>query len=153
MSKLTNDQRLEIYYKRKQGMTISGLSKSYNVNKHTIEYLIRLLDMHGKDVLRKEKNRYYSPELKLEIINKVLIECFSVTETAIEYGLPSSGILHNWIKFYKENRYTIVEKKKGRPPTMYKKVKPVDPNDKDAIIKQKDKEILRLRAENEYLKN
>jgi transposase len=35
---------------------------------------------------------------------------------------------------------------------MSKKVKPVDPNDKDAIIRQKDEEILRLRAENEYLK-
>lgn len=30
--------------------------------------------------------------------------------------------------------------------------KNIDPNDKDAIIKQKDEEILRLRAENEYLK-
>ncbi|MDY4278205.1 MAG: hypothetical protein SOX68_04565, partial [Faecalicoccus sp.] len=27
MSKLTNDQRLEIYHKRKQGMTISDLAK------------------------------------------------------------------------------------------------------------------------------
>lgn len=32
------------------------------------------------------------------------------------------------------------------------KVKPVDSNDKDTIIRQKDEEILRLRAENEYLK-
>ena len=35
---------------------------------------------------------------------------------------------------------------------MKKNLKPVDPNDKDTIIKQKDEEILRLRAENEYLK-
>ena len=152
MSKLTNDQRLEIYHKRKQGMTISDLAKLYNVNKHTIEYLIRLLDRHDEDVLRKRKNRYYSPELKLEIINKVSMEHRSINETAIEYGLSSHGILCNWMKSYKENGYTIVEKKRGRSPTMSKKVKPVDPNDKDAIIRQKDEEILRLRAENEYLK-
>lgn len=152
MSKLTNDQRQEIYRKRKQGMTISGLAKLYKVNKHTIKYLIRLLDRHGEDVLRKRKNRYYSPELKLEIINKVSMEHRSINETAIEYGLLNTGILCNWIKSYKENGYTIVEKKRGRSPTMSKKVKPVDPNDKDAIIGQKDEEILRLRAENQYLK-
>ena len=81
-----------------------------------------------------------------------MIKHFSVTETAIEYGLPSKSILFQWIKSYKENGYTIVEKKRGRPPNMKKNIKPVDPNDKDTIIKQKDEEILRLRAENEYLK-
>ena len=35
---------------------------------------------------------------------------------------------------------------------MEKVTKPIDPNDKDIIIKAKDEEILRLRAENEYLK-
>ena len=110
MSKLTNDQRLEIYYKRKQGVTISDLSKLYNVNRHEIKYLIRLLDKHGEKILRQDKNNYYSPDLKLEIINKVLIKHFSVTETAIEYGLPSKSILFQWIKSYKENGYTVVEK-------------------------------------------
>ncbi len=33
-----------------------------------------------------------------------------------------------------------------------KKIKPLDPNDKDAIIKAKDQRILELEAENEYLK-
>lgn len=45
-----------------------------------------------------------------------------------------------------------MEKKRGRRPTMKNNQKPIDPKDKDAIIKQKDEEILRLRAENEYLK-
>lgn len=88
MSKLTNNQRLEIYYKRKQGVTVSDLSKLYNVNQQGIKYLIRLLDKHGEEILRQDKNRYYSPDLKKKIINKILIEHFSVTETAIEYGLP-----------------------------------------------------------------
>ena len=49
-------------------------------------------------------------------------------------------MLINWIKSYKENGYTIVEKKQGRTSTMAKVTKPMNPNDKDAIIK----------AENEY---
>ena len=36
---------------------------------------------------------------------------------------------------------------------MKKVTNPINPTDKDAIIKAKDEEILRLKAENEYLKN
>lgn len=61
-------------------------------------------------------------------------------------------MLSNWIRSYKENGYVIVEKQKGRRATMKKEIKSVDPNDKDAIIKAKDNEILRLKAEVEYLK-
>ena len=86
------------------------------------------------------------------MINKVLIGNQSIKSVSLEYGLTSDGMLYNWIKYYKENGYTIVEKKRGRSPTMKKEVKPIDPNDKDAIIKAKDEEILRLKAENEYLK-
>ena len=84
--------------------------------------------------------------------NKVLIDNQSIKSVSLEYGLTSDGMLNNWIKYYKENGYNIVEKKRGRSPTMKKEVKPIDPNDKDAIIKAKDEEILRLKAENEYLK-
>lgn len=115
-------------------------------------YLIKLIDTHGESVLRNGKNNYYSPELKQEIINKVLINHQSIISTAIEYGLISSGMLVNWINSYKENGSNIVEKSKGRSSTMRKEMKPIDLNDKDAIIKQKDKEIEYLKAEVEYLK-
>lgn len=152
MAKLTREQRIEIYHKRKSGVTIPSLSKQYGINKKKIWYLVKLIDKHGEDILRRDNNRYYSPQLKLEMINKVLIGNQSIKSVSLEYGLTSDGMLYNWIKSYKENGYTIVEKKRGRSPTMKKAVKPIDPNDKDAIIKAKDEEILRLKAENEYLK-
>ena len=138
--------------KRKFGETMPSLSIKYDINKAKNRYLVRLIDKQGEDILRKDRNRYYSSELKLEIINKVLIDKQSILSTAIEYGLSSSGILDNWLKSYKENGYNIVEKSRGRPSSMKKEIKPIDPNDKDAIIKQKDEEILRLNAEIEYLK-
>ena len=152
MAKLTREQRIEIYHKRKSGVTISSLSIQYGINKKIICYLVRLIDKHGEDILRNDKNKYYSPELKLEMINKVLIDNQSMKSVSLEYGLTSHAMLNNWIKSYKENGYTIVEKKRGKPPTMKRITKPIDPNDKDAIIKAKDEEILRLKAENEYLK-
>jgi len=75
--------------------------------------------------------------------------------TAIEYGLSSDGILFNWIKSYKENGYVIVERKKGRPPTMPKKnivnkdYKDMTPEEKIKYLEDKN---LYLEAENEYLK-
>ena len=74
MTKLTREQRLEIYELRKKGESISNLSKVYNISADKIWYLIRLIDMHGYNILRKDKNNYYSPKLKLEAIDRVLIQ-------------------------------------------------------------------------------
>lgn len=121
MVKLTREQKVEIYEKRKKGQIISSLANEYQINIANIKYLIRLIDTNGLDILRTDKNRYYSPELKLEILNKVLVDGHSIMSTAIEYGLSSDGILFNWISSYKENGYVIVEKKRGRKSTMNNK--------------------------------
>ena len=155
MSKLTREQKIEIYEKRKQGKSIVSLSKEYNVRRCNINYLISLIDKHGENILRKDKNKIYPQKLKEEMINKVLLNQQSAVSTAIEYGLSSTGMLINWIKSYKENGYVIVERKKGRLPTMPKKN--IENNDyKDMTLEEKvkyleDKNVY-LEAENEYLK-
>ncbi|RGB54928.1 MULTISPECIES: IS3 family transposase [Erysipelotrichaceae] len=155
MSKLTKEQKIEIYEKRKQGRSISSLSKEYAILIGNVKYLIRLLDKHGESILRKDKNKYYPPALKEEIINRVLLQHHSVKSTAIEYGLSSDGTLINWIKSYKENGCVIVERKKGRSPTMTKKnivnkdYKDMAPEEKIKFLEDKN---LYLEAENEYLK-
>ncbi|MED9811853.1 MAG: IS3 family transposase [Longibaculum muris] len=155
MAKLTREQKIELYKKRKQGETVSSLSKEYQIRSDNIKYLVRLIDRHGFDILRSNKNNYYSPELKLEIINKVLIDGKSITGTAIEYGLAGDGLLHSWINSYKDNGYVIVEKKKGRPSTMNKenqfnkKYEDMSPEEKIKYLENKNQY---LEAENEYLK-
>ena len=155
MAKLTRKQKIQPYEKRKQGESVSSLSKKYQIKSSKINYLVRLIDRHVFDILRASKNNYYSPELKLEIINKVLIDGQSVTSTAIEFGLTSDGLLFSWINSYKENGYVIVEKKKGRPSTMNKenqvnkKYEDMSPEEKIKYLENKNQY---LEAENEYLK-
>jgi len=55
-------------------------------------------------------------------------------------------MLHNWIKKYKENGYNIVERKRGRSPTIMKK--PKISNKTETI----EEEVERLKKENLYLK-
>ena len=158
MAKLTNEQKIEIHQRRLKGETIASLVLSFNVYRSNIQYLIRLLDKHGYDILRNGKNRYYSKEIKEIAINRVLIKQESVTSVVLDFGLSSDGILNNWIKKYKENCYNVIEKPKGRPRTMTRKIKKNNnkSNNANLTLEEKIKELemrnLRLEAENEYLK-
>jgi len=61
---------------------------------------------------RKDKNRIYSKEFKLQTINRIIVNHESINSVAIDVGLASSGILHNWLSKFKENGYNVIEKKK-----------------------------------------
>lgn len=149
MSKLTREDKIEIYERRLKGETISSIAKSFNMNKSNIKYLINLIKKHGYDVLRNGKNRFYSKDFKLQTINRVLYNNESINGVAIDIGLPANGILHNWLSKFKENGYNVVENKKGRKPKSMTKPKVLTEKEK---IKQLEEEVLYLKAENEYLK-
>ena len=70
---------------------------------------------------------------------------------AIDIGLPSDGLLQNWIKKYKEMGYNIVERKRGRPTMTKVTNKKVNETDKEKI-KRLEEENLYLKAELEYSK-
>ena len=116
MSKLTYEDKINLYKDRKNGLTIPKLVSKYNIRHEGVEYLIRLIDKHGLDILRTSKNKYYSPREKERIINRVLIDNESRNSVAIDEGLTSSGMLANWIKKYQDMGYNIVERKRGRSP-------------------------------------
>ena len=92
MSKLSYEDKINIYEARKKGITLSKLSKQYKVNPSVVKYLIRIIDKHGYDILRISKNKYYPPYHKEQIINRVLLNGESITSVAIDEGLPSFGM-------------------------------------------------------------
>ncbi|MDW8742900.1 transposase, partial [Streptococcus suis] len=113
--KLSYEDKLEIYELRKSGVSWVNLSQIYKVTIANLTYMINLMDRYGVEIVKKGKNRYYSPELKQEIMDKVLIHGCSQLSVSLDYALPNRGMLPNWIAQYKKNGYTILEKPRGRP--------------------------------------
>ncbi|OIK35774.1 DNA-binding protein [Streptococcus thermophilus] len=62
--KLTYEDKVQIYELRKQGESFKRLSKRFGVDASGLRYMTRLIDRYGINIIKKGKNRYYSPKLK-----------------------------------------------------------------------------------------
>ena len=55
MSKLSYEDKINLYNDRKNGMSINSLVLKYGINHAGIKYLIRLIDKNGFDILKTVK--------------------------------------------------------------------------------------------------
>lgn len=109
----------------------------------------RLEQIHGPEVLRpKASNKKWSPEEKFSLVTQVLAGN-TFRKVACEVGIDP-GMLGQWVRNYKKMGYNgLVSKgnyKSGKESVMKKKTK-LDP-----LGESEREELIRLRAETEYLK-
>ena len=124
-----------------------GLSK--HEFQRQIRKWIRIEDAQGPEALKhKAFNKHWSPEEKYELVANV-ISGRSIKSVALEAGI-NSGMLYQWVRKYKAEGYNgLVAREKGRPceeSSMKEKTNP------GPLTESEREELIRLRAENEYIK-
>ena len=91
MNKISYEERINLYYDRKNGMmenffgmSFPSIKSKYGINKSGVEYLVRLIDKHGFDILRTNENKSYSSKEKQRILNRILIDNESILSVSID---------------------------------------------------------------------
>ena len=117
----------------------------------TIREWARLEDANGPEVLKhKSSNKAWTTEERVELVLQVKAGK-SIKSVAIENGI-SSGMLYQWVRKYKILGYNgLVERKKGRP-ARNPEMKKMNVNNPRKLEESEYEELIRLRAENEYMK-
>lgn len=124
--------------------------KEYNFRK-MVRSWVRLEEANGPEVLKPKNYQYHwNPEEKFDLVSKVL-DGHSMKSVAYDAGI-NQGMLYQWVQKYKILGYNgLVDKKKGRlskDPQMKK----INYNNPRKLKETEYEELIRLRAENEYIK-
>ena len=109
----------------------------------------RIEDAHGPEALRHQnQSKEWTAEERYELVAQVLAgkSCLSV---AVSAGI-NGGQLYQWVRKYKNSGYNgLVNMKKGRPSKEHQMRKNSAPAQ---LTESEREELIRLRAENEYIK-
>ena len=140
---------VELYRQGQWVETPEGVKQS--TFRHKIREWYRRENAQGSEAYKhKNQMRKWTPEDKLELVSKV-IAGHSITSVAFDAGI-NDGMLYQWVRKYKLLGYNgLVTQRKGRKsnnPDMKK----INYNNPRKINESEYEELIRLRAENEYIK-
>ena len=141
---------IEMYKEGRWPETPEGI-KDPEYFRDMIRQWVRIEEANGPEKLRhKDWNKEWSPEERLELVVKVMAGS-PIRLVAFNAGI-NQGMLWQWVQKYKREGYNgLVFKKKGRPPKEPQMKKPN--HNKPRKLKESEyEELIRLRAENEYIK-
>ena len=110
---------------------------------------VRISEGYGVEALKhKNLDKNWSPEEKLELVSQV-ISGKSTRDVAFSNGI-SSGMLRQWVHRYRESGYNgLINKKRGRT---FKEPAAMRKSEPKPLTESEREELIRLRAENEYIK-
>jgi transposase-like protein len=109
----------------------------------------RIEESCGFEALKhKSSNKVWTPKERYELVAKILAGQ-SIQDTAYKAGI-ASGMLYQWVQKYKTKGYNgLASIKPGRPP---KEPEMKKKSNSTPLTESEREELIRLRAENEYIK-
>ena len=140
---------VELYRQGQWPDTPDGLStKAFHI---TVRKWVRIEDACGPDALRhKGNNKEWTPEERYALVARVLAG-ESNKSVAFSAGI-GDGVLYQWVHKYMILGYNgLVNCKKGRPKKNLD-MKKINYNKPRKLEESEYEELVRLRAENEYIK-
>jgi len=148
--KFTLEDKKKIIELGKQGIGYRTIAKEFGVQHSTIRRMLSKYELHGIDgIMHPIKNRKYTAEFKLEVINRAY-QGEPKSSLSFEYNLHGECTIISWMKKYEELGYNGLEGKqgrpRGRPKIMTKEEKKNTP-----LTNEEREELIRLRKEKEYL--
>ena len=136
------------------------LAKKYGIpSKRRIGEWVAVYQKFGDEgIMQSRKNKEYSFEFKVHVVELYLTSEISYQELAIKEGINNPSLLVRWVKDFRIGGADALRpKKKGRKSTMAssKKILSKENTTVDTsteYVKQLEAELLTLRIENAYLK-
>lgn len=128
--------------------SITRIAEKRNVDPGKLKYLVKLYEIHGEAPFSDiQENRVYTREEKLKAIEEYLSGTKSGRQIALELGSPSSDIVRDWVKLFKEGGSDAIQVSKGRKKYLLHE-------DRQRFLAEKELKARNehLEAENEYLK-
>ena len=140
---------VELYRNGTWPETPEGI-KEENFHK-VIRRWVRIEDANGPEPLRHQgQNKNWTPEARYELVAQV-IAGKSNQSVALEAGIEPSLLL-KWVRKYKLLGYNgLITRRKGRPPKE-PDMKKINYNNPNKLEESEYEELVRLRAENKYIK-
>ena len=140
---------VELYREGKWPETPEGVKQKRF--RQEIRDWVRIEEANGPEALKHQScNKNWTSETRYELVTQVLAGK-SITGVAVEAGI-NAGMLYQWVRKYKTKGYNgLVDIKKGRRPKD-PEMKKINYNNPRKLEESEYEELIRLRAENEYIK-
>jgi transposase len=141
---------VELYRHGKWAECPEGIKDPENFHR-MIRQWKRMEDSQGPEVLsHKRTNKQWTPQERYALVAEVMagMSCKSV---ALKAGIHPAQ-LHNWLQRYKAQGYNGLILKKGRKPKNPDMKKKLNVNNPRKLNESEYEELVRLRAENAYIK-
>ena len=140
---------VELYREGKWPETPEGVEQKRF--RYEIREWVRLVESNGPEALKHQsRNKNWTPESRYELVAQVLAGK-STMSVVVEAGI-ATGLLYQWVRKYQTMGYNgLVDLKKGRRPKE-PEMKKINHNNPRELEESEYEELIRLRAENEYIK-